>query len=441
MFGKNTLKDEVKALQTRLEALEHSEFDKQIVELKGADQRIDRAHQDAMDKMQKANHKLALRLSRLQGIAITLLAVLSGIALYYFSLYQSETKNRPVYDDVLVDMFQNRLDHAINRISLLNPRDEDRRMIRELNETRDQWEKVVGGNKRFVDLSELTQVLRQLVIERKAEDARNLLLSKMLTSNSNDFVMSRALLMQAFSLHTDGLCTDPDPTLDLIKKALDRDSGIVAAINLRGICLAQKSGDLLAQGREALEKKPEWWVEGVNDMKNSLLDNQFAYEFNPSQPGKIRYLNNKVFNSAVFLAAAVKLSDQRISEALKQLGEYEDIEAFYKNALREMTECYLLAQDRGAYLETEAELHALRLVYYTAKADNERAAKAREMMIAKLTEAINNNLLSTRGKNTVEDGMKYFTDDPLLKPLFVDPENYGTIDPKIKAAIEKRFKS
>ena len=440
MFSDKALQGEVKALQRRLEELEHSALRKQIQDLKDANSRIEASHHEAMDRATNANHKLGLRVSKLQGIAITLLAVLSGIALYYFSLYQKETENRPISDAILVDVFQNRLDHTIERISLLNPSPEDKILINELNDAKEQWRKVVGSNQKFVALSDLAQILKQIVIEHKAQEARTQLTDvKMLTIHNDRFISSRASLLEAISFHTDGECKNPNPTVEQLTNVLQKDSGLVAAINLRGICLAQKSRDLLAKGPEALKANPGLWEESVQTINAALLDNKFAYEFNPSNTTRIRFLNNKVWNSMQFLAGAMKLGEDK--PALQLLGRYQNLEAFSEDALRALAECYLLARDKATHLETEAELHALECTYYSANKDDERAKTARELMIKKLTEALANNLLNTRQKSTFEEAAKYFMDDSLLKPLFADPKDYRTIDPKIKQVIEQLLDS
>ena len=440
MFSDRNLKEEVKALKSRLETLEHWEFGKKIEELQKANHEIEKIHQDTIEGLRKENHKLALRLSRLQGIAAFLLVMLSGIAIYYIDQYRREIdqnrENRPEVYEVLIDIFHNKLGDTIDRISLLAPNSEDMVMVKEVNDMQTQLSKICASSDKFAALSKLTKALNQIVIEHKAQDASNQLNNDMLPSSSDRFVASRALLLQAAAIfYPNGLCNKPDPALELINKVIEKDSGVVSAFNLRGVCLAQKSLDSLAKVPKDLEKKPALWEESVKQIHASLRDNEFAYQFKPSQWSRIRFLNNKVWNSMQFLSAAVPLS-QNMNEALKQIGEYKDMEAFFVESLKEIQECYLLSHDQATYFETEAELHALEYTYYTNNNYNhdEKAKAAKKMMIEKLIVAIDKDLLRARKLSNWEETEIYFKQDILLKPLFDDPD----ASRKIKDRIEHR---
>jgi hypothetical protein len=404
MSGDKNLKDEVKALKGSLE------------------------------KLEQANIKLAVKLGWLEGIAAVLLVLLGGLALFYIDLYrksidvdqfrrdidlnnrnieqyrQFEAVRSDVYE-VLIDIFQNKLGDAIDRISLFAPSKEDTKTIDKVNKMQEQLSKMNISSVKFNKLSMLTKALNQLVIEGKAQEASTQVGSQLLPSSDDDFVASRALLLQAAANFSDGLCHDPKNTLDLISQAFTHDSSVVAAFNLKGVCLAQQSENLIEANN---------WKESIEKIRASLRYNELAYYFKPSQWSRRRFLNNKVWNSMQFLKAAVRLS--KVEDALKELKGYKDMEDFFDKSLENIDECYLLSNDLSKYLETESELHALQYIYYINKGDD-KANAAKDLMIEKLKAAINNGLLKARNLSNLKEAKEYFNKDPLLTPLFDNPDH------------------
>jgi hypothetical protein len=427
MFDKH-LKDEIEVLKGRLETLEHQEFGKKIGELR------------------KANHKRALKLAFLQGIAACLLTLLSGIAIYYGDQARRESKenreNLPEVYEVLLDIFKTKLGDTIDRISLSAPKYEDKVMVTEVSDMRDQLGKVIASNPKFIALSKLTDALNQIVFEGKvkgkAEEARNKLESDKLPYSSDRFIASRAFLLQATAnFHPNGLCNQTDLTLDLISKGRRQDSGVVAAINLEGVCLAQKSYDVLNEkSTDDLAKDPTLWKDSVTNILAALSVNKSAYEFKSTQWSKVRFLNNKAWDSMQFLKAAMSINQEKLREALQLIGKYNDMEPFFADSLQDVRDCQSLSPDRPTCFETEAELHAFEYAYYTNSSykGNGDPKEAKKSMLQQLGFAMDKDLL---GKySTLKDAIDYFRSDIFLEPFFTGPES--TIDPEIEALIRQR---
>lgn len=435
MFGDKNLKGEVKVLTGRLEALEQQDLSKKIERLK---HELERGHRDTIEELRKSNHSLALKLNRLQTIAAVLFVMLSGIAVYYIDQYHKSLENRPEVHEVLIDVFQNRLGDTLDRISLLDPSDEDKAMVNEVDEMQDHLKTYIGDkNRKFTALSTLTRALKLIVNERNAPEASALLNKDMLPTNSNRFIASRALLLQAAArFQPSSFCRETEPILDLVNKAIQMDRGVVAAFNLRGICQSQES--------ETLLKMPNQWEAGVKKIHAALLDNKLAYEFKPSQWAKTRFLNNKVWNSMNVISAVVPLSRENLDEVLLRIGEsygeYKSAEDFFFKSLKEIEECHSLSYGQPTYHETEAELHALECSYYRDQKyrDDSKAAAAHEKMINALKIAISKDLLKKKNLSDAGKAARYFQADGLLRPLFADPKDHRTIDPEIKDLIEER---
>lgn len=403
-MSEKNLTDEVKELQSRLETLEHGEFGKRIAGLR------------------KANRQLALKLSVLQLVAALLFMLLSILAVSYF--------NQLAVQEVLIDTFQNKLGDTIDRTSLLAPGNEDKDMVKELSDMRDQLSRICASSGRCAALSKLTDALKLIVNEGKAQDASDQINRDMLQRSQYRFVASRAGLLQATArFHPDGLCHEPGPTLELLGEAIKKDSGVVAALNLEGVCLAQRSAELMKNGKSA---------ESIQNIHAARRDNELAFQFKPSRWSKVRFFNNKVWEYMQFLLYAMRLNEEDFKKALAELREYENMEDFFEKSLKDIEECYSLSQDQATYLETEAELHALEYTYYTSIKDVEKAKAAKEKMLDKLTEAINNDLLRLRKLSSLEGADAYFKKDVLLLPLFNDYEK-GPLNDQIKTLIKDRL--
>jgi hypothetical protein len=440
-----SLYEEVKSLKVKLDDLERQEYGQKIEALQRSNHVLKRAHQVKTEELQKANHKLAVRLGMLQGIAAVLVAVSSGVAVHYINQYQTEVdRNNEIVAqqpqvevmqveayEVLIGMLQDKLGDTLDRISLFAPREEDKTMVMEVDELRQRLGRRDIESEKFDALSELINALKLIVNEGKGKEASALLDKKALTINKDRFVASRALVLQAMTLiQVNRQCDDPERTIGLVERAIQKDSGGIAAFNLLGVCLAEES-------RALMYKQPEYWQRSGETIHAALRNSEFAYQFKPTQWSRARFLNNKVWETSEYLLAA--LTQNKLNESLPWTG-YKTLDEFFDQSVKDMEECQLLDPRQSSYLETLAELHGLECAFYRSPyhKDGRKAEEAYKKMIQALTGAINKGLL--RKINEPDEAEKYFSGDDLLAPLFADPENPRTLEPRIKALIAQRLR-
>jgi hypothetical protein len=444
MFNAKSLCEEVKSLKGRLEGLELQEHGRKIGELQKASREFERVHRTAAGELQQAYHKLAVRLATLQGVAVVLFAVLSGVAVYYIDRYQTEAERKRLAveqhrqteegsHEVLIDFFQDKFGDTLDRISLFAPTEEDRTMVTELDELRQKLSRLVGASEKFGALSELTNALKLIVNEGKGEEASAQLDKKALAVSRNRFIASRALLLQAMTLiqAADRVCNDPERIQGLLNGAIQRDSRVTAAFNLLGVCLAEES-------RALMSERPDEWQRSGELIQAALRNNELAYQFTPTQWSRARLLNNRVWEKSEFLLAA--LTQNRLNESLPWTGN-KTMQEFFSQSVSDIEECQMLDPRQASYMETLAELHGLECAFYRSPyhKDDLKAEEAYEKMRQALTGAINKGLL--RKMSGPGEAERYFNDDSLLAPLFADPEIPATLDPSIKALIERRTRS
>lgn len=105
------------------------------------------------------------------------------------------------------------------------------------------------------------------------------------TVNKDRFVASRALVLQAMTLiQTNHQCDDPEKTIALVGSAIQKDSGVAAAFNLLGVCVA-------AESKTLMYKQPEQWQRSGEAIQAALRNNELAYQFKPTQWSRARLLS------------------------------------------------------------------------------------------------------------------------------------------------------
>lgn len=109
------------------------------------------------------------------------------------------------------------------------------------------------------------------------------------------------------------LCNDPERIKALVSGAIQRDSGVAAAFNLLGVCLAEES-------RTLMHEQPERWQRSGEAIQAALRNNELAYQFKPTQWSRARLLNNRVWETSQFLPGA--LAHDRVKESLRRPSHY-----------------------------------------------------------------------------------------------------------------------
>jgi predicted Ser/Thr protein kinase len=390
-----------------------------------------------------------LRLIGVKAIAALLLVMLIVATIYYVN--REVQKNREEVQKNREVVLENKLGVTLERISLLAPTDQDKAMVTELKDMQAQFGSTGPPSRKGEGLSKLVDALYQLVIERKEQLASAQITDNNLSTSADGFVASRAFLLQAaIRFYPIGLCKNPDDTLEQITSAIQRDPNLGAAYNLKGVCLAEKSLNLLkAVPQASPEEKSKLWMESVKNIEESMTVNEQANQL-PSH--RLRYLNNKVWNSMQFLSGAVPLSSTNLNEALQLVGKYYEalrvsgkhvrMEEFLSVASGAIEDCLEISKNQATYFETKAERHGFEHSYYTDNKykDPGKAQAAKEKVFDNLAKAIDKDLLKLRKLSTLEDAQKYFQEDSLLKLVFADPCDHRTIDLKLKTQIEERLR-
>jgi hypothetical protein len=431
MFTDKGLCEDVKTLKDRLDELERRGYGKRIAEVRRANRELERAHRVKSEELQRANHKLDVRLGVLQKIAAVLLAVLSGVAVYYASQYRESVEQTRKPYDIMLDVLQDKLGKTLDQVSLLAPTDEAKAMVDEVDGLVQKFSRMDVESEKFEALSELTNALKLIVNEGKGKEASAQIDKKALAVNKDRFVASRALVLQAMTLvQPTQQCNEPERTMELLSGAIQRDSRVAAAYNLLGVCLAEESKNLMY-------KQPEQWQRAGEAIQAALRNNELAYQLMPTPWSRNRLLNNRVWETSEFLLAA--LSQNRLNESLPSTG-HKTMEEFFDRAVKDLEECNQYDRGQPAYMETLAELHGLECAFYRSPAfrDERKAEAAYAKMVQTLAGAIDKGLLKKLNDPVAAD--EYFAEDDLLVPLFADPANPNTLDRSIRALIERRVR-
>lgn len=381
-----------------------------------------------------------LKFGRLQVMAILLFTILTGITVYYYINRELE-KNREFYFE---KQLEQDLDRTINQISLFSPSDLHKERVNEVKSSQANSSSGGVSSQKFDELLRLVDVLHTIIVENKATEKSVETVLDELGRSNDKFVASRALLLKTPKLfYPLGFCGRPDETLAVIGEVFKKDRNVAAASNVSGVCLAQKSHDLLKKiPGVPSEEKPQLWADSVKSIGDSLTSNQRAFDLNNrSTEANITFRNNKVWNSMQFLSGTVGLDPEDLRVALKTIN-VGDMETFFSESLKDMEAIVVLGTgSQPAFTETLAELHGLKYIYYTDDRyrNDQKAQEAKGKVFKILESAIVQGLLELRKLKTLEEAEKYFEEDSLLKLLFDGPLNHRTLNPKIKLLIEQRL--
>ncbi len=328
--------------------------------------------------------------------------------------------------------FREQLRDAIDLVSLLAPDDLDRETISALNKLQKETERNLtwscAWGHEWDELTKLTKALTTIVNDRKIKDAVRQIDDDGLSKSPDRFIRARALLLKAADPISEGVCFDPKDTLLLLNQAIETDPRIVAAFNLRGVCLAEQSMRLLVSGEPNMSPA-DTWTNGVERIRGSLFDNLAAFQTKSSPKGaQIRFLNNRTWNSTQFLLGAMLLGDEKLKEGLRVIGDlqrsgnFESMKSFFDGALSDIKRCQELSPEQAKFYESEADLYAFEVSYYSHPRykDIDQAQSAKSKMYEALEKAFSKGLL--KGRENWEAVQGYFMIDVFLAPYAADPD-------------------
>ena len=400
---------EVKTLGDKLDAFEREVTDSRV------------------EKLQQAQDALTVKVSELAGgakainlvlsviaIVFALLSVMSGYNIYQYG--QFEAIRGEAYE-VLVASFEDKLADTIDRISFIDPTNEQVYKFAELSRMQKHLQRTGVVSARFQARSDLTDAVELLIIYNKPDEALSKLRSiKLQTTSTDRFVEARVLTLEALILvRPNRKCDNPDAAIQ-VEDALDKDGGVGAAYNIKGLCLTDE-----AQKTARDAKSEDDFKNGAALLQKGMSYYDLAYTLKPTDLTMARRLNNKVsaylfFFNEVF-NGKVKVDVDRVLDDTS----YHDFKAFVRESLRELELSQQLIPEQSAYWETEAELHFLEHMYYTSKSQPEEADKALKKEREKFKEAIKKGLYRKMASfdDAINDLKK---NDPLLNNLAGDAE-------------------
>jgi hypothetical protein len=418
----DVLKDDVQALGDRLGTLERQETVGQIKQL------------------QDAQRDLTLKVSELTGatrvinLAFTVMAivfaVLGALSGYSFLQYRQFEAVREGADDILVSSFEHKLADTIDRVSFIDPSDEQEYKLLELTGMQEQLRKADISSPRFQSRSDLTDAVRLIIDYKKDEAMAKLGDIKSRTTNVDPFVEARVLTLEAMVLvRPERSCQNPDVETK-VGKALDKDSGVGAAYNILGICLTEKANQIIrAKPGPDRAEAAKTLRDGLNVLRDGLSYYELAYALKPTNLNKARLLNNKVSAYLTFLEAGLK---RGVFEEILPATEYRDFPTFVNDSLRDVALSQRLMPKQAAYWETEAELYGLVNVYHESKNDSGAAGDALAKAKQTFKEALDRGLL--RKMANFDEAMNYLRADTLLEKVWSDRD----IQESIKKAVAAR---
>jgi len=401
------------SLHARLDALENN---------------IAREHElfrEKQEKLQKSYEGLARELSELKGgtdrvnlvltllsIGLVLMIALGGLNLIRYQRF--EVVKHDVYD-ILGDVFQRELADTIDQLIMVSPPPEQQRMANRIQLAKEQLAIVGVDSEEFKRQSSLATAL-DLVLTNKPDEALAHIELVIQRSGEDSFVQARALALKAYvTILKDGrVCRDPKSLVDLLKRALEKDSRIAIAYNALALCRE-------AEALNARDQSVKDWGKFSSKMQESINYYQTAFELKPTAQSKFRFVNNQVWAHCELYEANRKYGYPD-REFLKQT-RYTDAESFFAGSLSQLDLAQSLSSKNPAWRETKAELLALKSTYGTENLWLE----AKTLYL----EAIQFGLFDKFA--TCQEALNYFIGDSLLGKLRCDKEIWAAIERKYSA--------
>ena len=353
----NALKAELTALEDRLTTLERMKLPQ------------------TLGKLEESRDTLVRRLDELSGIGkaaalvVAVLIAITGINTVNYNKYEAVKKEA---FEVLIDLFENRIGDTVDRISFLDPSEEQTYRIMAMTSTQKLLRDMEISNTKFELRSRLADVIRVVIESGKEGVAKEQLSSLAIDAAEDRYVLARVLTLQAMMrIRANPQRRDcDDETQSLAKKALSKDPGVGAAYNIVGVCLTNRAAVSIQNGSSLRDSAREL-QEGIGyyDLASALKPTDWTWS---------RNFNNKVSAAEQFLVATLgpNRSDSAQMDTALAATYYQTFDNFVSTSLREVGLSQQLGPSHPGHIETEAELHGLRWLYYSGKHDSKAAGDA-----------------------------------------------------------------
>jgi tetratricopeptide (TPR) repeat protein len=361
--------------------------------------------QKQIDKLQVSNENITGKLNKLEGITAVIglvFAVLSGLAgykIYQYDLVQ--TSHEP-----LIQLFENEIGGTIDRVSFLDPIDKQQTYrIEKLKGMRVQLESLGLKDEKFMFRAGLVDAIAAVIANDTQKANAKLVELAQQSTGKDSFIEARAYTLRAINLIRDTpgrTCANPE-VRTLAADAIKIDSQVASAYNILGLCF---TNDAISKVESTLEAD---LIESGSHMQKAIQYYDFSYSLNPTNWGRSKSLNNKVWGSSTFFLNA--LGNDVLVNRFLTISNYRNMEEFLAASINQMEFCKELSPNHSAWWETQAEVLGLQYTYLMKIDKKKEAEETAKLEKEQYREAIRKGLFKNVPLNKA---MKGFTSDKLL---------------------------
>jgi hypothetical protein len=407
--GLESLKAELNTVEQRLRELEHQKVAEQTDSLK-------KSHEDLAAKVNELKGSVGNVGLVFSGVSLVL-ALVAFVGIFDVLKYRNVEDARANAHAVLTVLFEDKLASTIDRVSFVDRKDDRHEYkIEQLIEMRDQLRSLGVTGDKFEARSELAWAVKLVADDKPDEALGKLEQVRKKTESTDRFVNARAYTMQAM-IRVRKNYPKCDPSLkDMAERAIKKDNEVAAAFNILGLCSTVEAENHLSL-KEGAVPTDDAVRKGTRAMRDAQNYNELSFTLNPTAWAKSRYLNNRVWESAKFILAALG-NDDLIGKYLSGIG-YGNIEEYFKDSFDQLDFCELISPRQTTWWETRAELYGLQNAYYEGKYEVELARDALENQRGQVLLMIGKRHFSDR---YTDEALRSFQENPFLRKLRGDPE-------------------
>lgn len=410
-----------------------TEIDEIEIRLKNLEEREDPNAE--LEKLHTKQEKFSKKLNGLTAAPLLLTILLVILNLYVgFRWFQAEKSletiqkaadiSKKMAQEPWLGLFEEKIKQTLDRVSFFEPADaQHTSRLEKLKKMKSELSELGLTDEAFNFRAQLVDVIDTVVQGDKQKTDQALdALARSTTDGKDNFVNARVLTLQAIALvraHPDRRCLNPEAK-SLVEEAIEKDREISAAYNILASCIA-------AQTIEKVKKPDERDPAIAQEMQKAINYFELSYSLSPTNWSRSRTMNNKVYNSSLFLLHTLGKDDIRNKYLL--INGHKDINEFFIDSINQMEFCKKLSPNLTVWRETQAELYGLQYRYFQ-NVNHEKAKDALQKEREQYLEAIGLGLFKRR---SYETAMVEFKGDELLSDVLKN-------DPEIERAIRNSLR-
>jgi len=378
--------------------------------------------------LEKRIHELEVKVATLQGIlsVVSLIFILvSGLGGWKIYKYERFTAVGSEALTVMTNAFADKAGSAINRLTVVEEPDEQKRMINVLVDMQNRLKNAGEKGDHFDRLCSLVESLRLLVIDNDSEESYKLLEKLEGEAADDTFVRARALALEGLICISHDRGAPPAEVKATLELAAHLDGTVALAFNGLGIMSALDAQEAIKSDRQS---------EAMGHMNLAMFRFKTAADLDPSAIGVYKYLNNLVWGRLLVFRWYL---DGKISQIeMLRFVEASDCSSFFSQCQGHIQEYMSLAPDLPVAYETRSQMEAVRSDYCLRQGAEGLANALLSNAFKDYKTAVEKNLCR-RVVAGADAAIEQFHKDPLLKPLSLHPDYGG----KLEEAIRKWYAS